>query len=117
MVLKMPLFTGNESKRAIDKIKADFEKALQSVESPLIISDISQKFKATEHEKNVLLNCIDRSLTLLTDMFLYQKDMPADRVTAVTSSIEKLLVQRKQFIQDYWSKPFIQFAQKEETHD
>jgi len=50
-------------------------------------------------------------------MFLYQKDMPADRVTAVTSSIEKLLVQRKQFIQDYWSKPFIQFAQKEETHD
>ena len=47
--------------------------------------------------KEIFLNCIEKSLLLLADLYKDGSDM-----VSITVSIERLLTQRKQFIQDYF---------------
>ena len=108
----------NESKKLIEEVIARLNKELllsKPTQNP--ISKQNNPFRPFRPEKEILFNCIDRSLALLPDMYLEQKNMDADKVTTIVNALEKLLELRKQFIQDYWSKPFIQFAQQETTHD
>jgi len=51
--------------------------------------------------KDILHDCIDRSLLLLPEMLQSNKKMDANKVTAIVAAIEKLLVIRKQFVQDW----------------
>lgn len=109
------LIEKNKSKKAVKELIAKLNKELLS-NMPQVtpIAKPNNPFRPFIHEKEILFNCIDRSLALLPDMFFEHKNMDADKVEAITKAIDKLLEIRKQFINDYFSKPFVI---KEVTND
>jgi hypothetical protein len=70
-------------------------------------------FRPFAPEKEILFNCIDRSLALLPEMYFQHKEMDAAKVTAISEAIDKLLELRKQFIRDYFTMPFVLEASDE----
>jgi hypothetical protein len=89
--------------------------------------EVYQNNRPTAHEKDIMFNCIDKSLCLLSSMFYEHKNMPAEKVVVITNAIEKLLAIRKQFLRDYFIPPRpalniipeneTKHANKEATHD
>ena len=100
----------NKSQKSFDELfreiygssRPQFIKADQ-----LCLAKENNPFRPFVHEKDILFNCIDRSLMLLPEMYFECKDMDAEKTTSIVDAIEKLLEIRKQFINDYWAKPFV----------
>lgn len=58
-------------------------------------SEIREMEKSMSEDKTILHECYDRALLLLTDMLEQQKDMPADKVTAIAMAILNISKQRE----------------------
>jgi hypothetical protein len=100
----------NKSQKSCDEL---FREIINSIRPQLIKADQlclakeNNPFRPFVHEKDILFNCIDRSLMQLPEMYFQCKDMDAEKTTSIVDAIERLLEIRKQFITDYWSKPFV----------